>query len=118
MDWSSKGEAFAVGGSNGMTSGLTEAQRVQALGRFAIIRPHVEEGVCQTELARVHQIPLRTVQNWVRSYREAGLSGLAKKGRSDRGKPRGLPEELVLLIEGLALQGLCPKNPSKQLIFV
>jgi putative transposase len=46
------------------------------------------------------------LQNWVRSYREAGLSGLAKKGRSDRGKPRGLPEELVLLIEGLALQAV------------
>ena len=89
-----------------MTSGLTEAQRVQALKRFAVIRPHFEEGVCQTELARVHQIPLRTLQNWIRSYREAGLSGLAKKGRSDCGKSRGLPEELVLLVEGLALQAV------------
>ena len=41
---------------------LTEMQRVQALDRLAIIRPHREEGVCQREIARVSQISLRTVQ--------------------------------------------------------
>jgi len=85
---------------------LTETQRIQALERFALIRPHIEEGVCQTELSRVQHIPLKTLQRWIRSYRETGLAGLVRKARSDRGQYRGLPEELVLLIEGLALQTL------------
>src|SRR5882724_970296 len=85
---------------------LTEMQRLQALERFAIIRPHLEDSVCQTEISRVHQISLRTVQRWIHAYREEGLTGLGKKARSDRGHCRGLPEELVLLIEGLALQTL------------
>ena len=38
MDGSSEREAFATGGSNRMTSGLTEVQRIQALDRFAVIR--------------------------------------------------------------------------------
>lgn len=79
-----------------------EEQRLQALHRFEIIRPSVEEGVCQTEIARVSGIPLKTVQRWIRSYRGAGLSGLARKVRSDAGQPRGLPQDLVLLVEGLA----------------
>jgi putative transposase len=76
------------------------------LERFALIRPHLEEGVPQTELARVHQISLSTVQRWVRSYREAGLAGLVREPRSDRGRPRGVPEDVILLVEGLALQAV------------
>lgn len=82
-----------------------EKQRLQAWERFEIIRPHFEEGVCQTEIARGSQISLRTVQRWIQAYREAGVVGLGKKGRSDQGHCRGLPEEEVLLVEGLALQG-------------
>ncbi|GLV53147.1 hypothetical protein KDH_00020 [Dictyobacter sp. S3.2.2.5] len=78
----------------------------RAWERFAIIRPHLEEGVCQTEIARVHQLSLRTVQRWVQAYREEGLWGLGTKTRADAGQRRGLPTELVLLIEGLALQAV------------
>ncbi|BCL84704.1 DDE-type integrase/transposase/recombinase [Ktedonobacteria bacterium brp13] len=85
---------------------LTEMQSVQALERLAIIRPHFEDGVCQTEIARVHQISLRTVQRWVQAYREEGFTGLGTKARSDAGHCRGLPEELVLLVEGLAVQAV------------
>lgn len=82
---------------------LGEEARKQAMKRFALIRPHVEDGVCQTELARRHQVAVSTVRRWVRSYRAEGLAGLARKGRADRGQVRGLPEELVHLVEGLAL---------------
>ena len=85
-------------------AGLTGQQRDQALEHFALIRPHVEDGVPQTELARVHQISVSTVQRWVRAYRELGLSGLVREPRADRGRPRGVPEELIHLVEGLALQ--------------
>ena len=83
---------------------LGEKQGMQAWERLAINRPHVEEGVCQTEIARGSQLSRRTVQRWVRAYREEGLAGVGKKGRADRGRSRGLPKELVLLVEGLALQ--------------
>src|SRR4051794_5809475 len=86
--------------------GFSDRQRAQALAHFALIRPHLEDGVPQTELARAHQVSLSTVQRWVRAYREVGLSGLVRETRSDRGQPRGLPEDVILLVEGLALQTL------------
>jgi len=83
---------------------LSEAQRAQALERFVILRPALEEGVPQTQIARTYHLPLSTVQRWIKRYREHGLIGLARQQRSDRGKPRGMPSKLVQLIERLALQ--------------
>src|SRR5436305_13398479 len=83
---------------------LTEAQRRQALERFAVLRPALEEGVAQTQIARDHQMALSTVQRWIKSYREKGLAGLANATRSDKGKSRRLPEQAIQLVEGLALQ--------------
>jgi len=85
-------------------SALSEAQRAQALERFVILRPALEQGVPQTQIARTHHLPLSTVQRWIKRYREGGLPGLVRKQRSDRGKLRGRPTELVQLIEKLALQ--------------
>jgi putative transposase len=84
---------------------LSEAQRTQALERFAIIRPALEDGVTQAQVARSHQIAPSTVQQWIKRYREKGLCGLANNvARSDKGKSRRLPTEAIQLIEGLALQ--------------
>src|SRR5260221_13130677 len=85
---------------------LSEAQRTQALERFAIIRPALEDGITQAQVARTHQIAPSTVQLWVKRYREQGLAGLAnaERSRSDKGKSRHLPEQALQLIEGLALQ--------------
>ena len=83
---------------------LSEAQRTQALERFALLRPALEEGVSQTQIARDHQIALSTVQRWIKNYREKGLAGLANARRSDKGKSRSLPSQAIQLIEGLALQ--------------
>jgi len=84
---------------------LSEAQRTQALERFAIIRPSLEDGVSQAQVARTHHIPKSTVQQWIKRYREKGLAGLANNvARSDKGKSRRLPSEAIHLIEGLALQ--------------
>lgn len=85
-------------------TGLSEAQRTQALERFALVRPALEGNVTQTQLAREHHIPLSTMQRWIKQYREKGLAGLANARRSDKGKSRHLPEQAVRLIEGLALQ--------------
>jgi putative transposase len=83
---------------------LSEAQRRQALERFAVLRPALEEGVSQTQIARDHQMALSTVQRWIKLYREKGLAGLAPATRSDQGKSRSLPDQAITLVEGLALQ--------------
>ena len=46
---------------------------------------------------------LRTAQRWLTRCRGGGLAALARAPRADRGTRR-LPEELRLLIEGLALR--------------
>ena len=88
-----------------LLTALTEAQRAQALERFTIIRPALEEGVSRAQVARTYQIAPSTVQLWIKRYREKGLAGLANNvARSDKGKSRKLPETAIQLIEGLALQ--------------
>jgi len=67
---------------------LSEAQRTQALERFTIIRPALEKEITQAEVARTHQISLRTVQRWIKNYREQGLTGLADPVRADKGISR------------------------------
>jgi putative transposase len=57
-----------------------------------------------THVARHHGIPLRTVQRWLAQYRCDGFAGLARRRRSDRRQPRGLPPELTQIIEGFALR--------------
>lgn len=82
---------------------LTAEERNAALQRFHHLRPVLEEGVPPTRLARHLGVALRTVQRWLRRYREQGLAGLARKPRADAGRRR-LPLELQQAIEGLALR--------------
>jgi putative transposase len=77
--------------------------REQALARWRVLRPHVEEGVPLSAAARTAEVPLRTAQRWLERYRTGGVAGLARRGRGDRGGRR-LPSELVDLVEGLALR--------------
>ena len=91
---------------------LSERQREQALERFAKIRPCVEEGVSQAEVARAHGVSSSTVQRWIKRYREQGLAGLAREGRADRGHSRGLSKEEIELIEGLYLRRPRPQLTS------
>jgi len=53
---------------------LSEAQRTQALERFARLRPALEGQMSQTQFAREQQIPLSTRQRWIKQYREKGLA--------------------------------------------
>ncbi len=64
---------------------LSEAERALAMKHFSILQPVLEEGVSQTEVARLHHIPLRTIQRWMSQYRRHGLVGLARQERADRG---------------------------------
>ncbi len=86
-----------MSGSLRTLAALTEAERTLAMERFSLLRPALEEGVSQTEVAHLHRLPLRTIQRWMNHYRKHGLVGLARQGRTDRGSRRGLPADLVHL---------------------
>ena len=81
----------------------TEEERQEAMVRFAVLRPHLNDGVPLPEAARDAGVPLRSVQRWLARYRATGLAGLVRATRSDTGH-RKLPAELVDVIEGLALR--------------
>jgi putative transposase len=83
---------------------LSEEQRAEASARFEILRPALEEGVSQAQIARTHHLSKSAVQRWIARYREQGLAGLATTQRKDKGKSRRLPEQAITLVEGLALQ--------------
>ncbi len=52
---------MAANASVPMTS-LSDAQRTQALERFALLRPALEGQMTQTQLAREHHVSLSTIQ--------------------------------------------------------
>src|SRR3954453_5395094 len=83
-------------------SGLSDEARSRALARFQIIRPFLEDDVPLTRIAREQGLIPRTPRRWVDRYRREGLTGLARKGRGDKGQ-RKLTPALRQLIEGLAL---------------
>ncbi len=80
-----------------------EQQREQAMARFAVLRPHLEDGVPLTRAADAAGIPVRTAGRWLARYRQSGLTGLARTTRPDAGTHRS-PADLVALIEGMALK--------------
>jgi hypothetical protein len=47
----------------------------------------------------------------MKRYRKKGLAGLANAACSDKGKSRILPEQAIILVEGLALQTLPRSQP-------
>ena len=82
---------------------LPEIQRERAMGRFAVLRPHLEGGAPLSQAARATDVALRTAERWLSRYRASGLIGLARTPRMDSGRPK-IAEELVHLIEGLFLK--------------
>lgn len=98
--------AFAADGaddSHAGLSGLSPAQREQALARWQVLRAHLEDGCPLARIAGEHDVPERTLRRWLAAYRTGGLAALARRPRSDRGTRR-MPPDLQVLIEGLALR--------------
>ena len=60
-----------------LLTALSEAQRAQALERFAIVRTTLGEGVTQAQVARTYHIVPGAILFWIKGYREKGLAGLA-----------------------------------------
>ncbi|MEO0862861.1 MAG: Mu transposase C-terminal domain-containing protein [Pseudomonadota bacterium] len=74
----------------------------EAMRRFAVIRPHLEDSVSLSAAARASEVPVRRAQRWLLCYKAEGLDGLKRRHRSD-GERRKPPDEFVRLIEGIAL---------------
>lgn len=86
---------------------LSEAERQRALERFRLLQPFLAGQTTLRAVAQAHGVALRTARSWVTHYRQAGLAGLARKPRADRGQRR-LEPALQQVIEGLALQKTKP----------
>lgn len=82
---------------------LSEAQRRQAMTRFAVLRPYLEGDIPLACTARDAGVPGRTVERWLTRYRRDGLAGLTRRVRGDAGTHR-LQADLVALIEGMGLK--------------
>ncbi|WP_240547415.1 helix-turn-helix domain-containing protein [Mesorhizobium tianshanense] len=72
-----------------------------AVERYRILEPHLIDSIPLAELARTGAISERTLQRWLRRYRDDGLAGLSHDIRSDRGRQH-LPDHLAELTRKLA----------------
>ena len=86
---------------------LDEERLQDALGRFAVVRSHLQDGVALSAAAAHAGVSARTARRWLARYRSGGLAALARPSRSDRGRRR-TPAVLVELVEGLALRRPAP----------
>lgn len=75
---------------------------MDGLGRWRILRLHVEDGIPLTALASDTGTGLRTLQRWHQLFQTGGLAALELQPRKDAGTRR-TPEELMAFIERLAL---------------
>jgi putative transposase len=82
---------------------LREEQRQVAMKRFAVLQPHLEDGVPLGRTARDAGVPVRTAERWMARYRQSGLAGLVRSIRRDAAAHK-LPADLVALIEGMGLK--------------
>jgi len=90
------------GGKSDLT-GLAAVRLKEAMTRFAVLRPHLEDGVPLSRAAADADISIRSAERWLTRYLGGGLVGLARSVRSNSGS-RKLSAEMVELIEGKALR--------------
>ncbi len=82
---------------------MAEPSPEEALRRYRIIRPFLEDDVPLPAIVQTSGISLRTLRRWTERYRRQGLKGLARKSRADKDRLRSLPVEKKELVEALAL---------------
>jgi transposase InsO family protein len=81
-------------------------EREEALRRFALISPLLEEGISAPEKAQRRCVLLgkeemseRTLRRWIASYKKDGFNGLLRQKRKDKGTSKTIPPEALLLAE-------------------
>jgi transposase InsO family protein len=85
---------------------VIDTPREDALKRFGLIAPLLEEGLSAAELAQRRcalltreDISERTLRRWLASYRKNGFDGLLRRERKDKGQGKSIPEEALTLAE-------------------
>ncbi len=81
--------------------------------RLALLGRHVHDRVPLAVVAAQAGVPLRTAQRWLAAYLAKGSAGLVRAGRADVARRR-MPQELLQLIEGLALRRPPPRIAEVQ----
>ncbi|MEK4122330.1 Mu transposase C-terminal domain-containing protein [Lysinibacillus sp. FSL K6-0102] len=82
---------------------FSEEQRQAAMVKYKIIAPYLTDDKTLTVITEETGIAKRTLQYWIRDYKQFGLKGLIRKTRSDAGKIH-LEPEIVSSIEQLVLK--------------
>jgi transposase-like protein len=97
---------------------LSEEQRAEAYARFEMLRPALEEGVPQAQIARTHRLSKSAVQRWVRRYREQGLVGLVTTARKEevliRYDPADLGEIHVFYQDRFLCRAICAELSDRK----
>ena len=65
---------------------LTGDQREEAVARFAVLKPYLDDGLSLAQAASDAGVPVRTARRWLAKYRAKGMPGLARSARSDAGQ--------------------------------
>ena len=86
---------------------MNEQERDFAEQKYKMIAPFLNKTSSLKRISEKRCVPIRTLNLWLKKYRDNGLKGLARKTRSDKGNPRIYSEELKKRIEGTSL-----KNPN------
>jgi transposase InsO family protein len=89
-----------------MKENVIDPGREEALKRFGLISPLLEEGLCSAELARRRCLLLeregiseRTLRRWIASYKNNGFDGLVRQERADKGKSKTISQQALVLAE-------------------
>jgi len=97
--------------------------REEALKRYALIAPLLEPGLEEAEAGRrraeilereARPVSERTLRRHLAAYREGGFDGLCPKRRTDAGKPRAVPPDV--LEEAAALKRELPQRSVRRAI--
>lgn len=83
-------------------SSIDSQERSEALKKFEIIKPFLEDSVPLAKISRTTGVASRTLWRWVSAYNEKGLLGLTRQKRLS--SKSSIPTEMHEFIEGLALQ--------------
>jgi transposase InsO family protein len=87
-----------------MKEKVIDAGRDEAMKRFALISPLLEEGISAAELAQRRcmllqreEISERTLRRWIASYKKDGFNGLVRQERGDKGVSKSIAPEVLEL---------------------
>jgi transposase InsO family protein len=85
---------------------VIDTKREEAMKRFALIAPLLEEGVPASELSQRRCLLLargemseRTLRRWIASYKKDGFNGLIRQERSDKGGSKRITQDALELAE-------------------